>query len=189
MPSVANYQNDRAQRAKSISPIIRLAAGGKSLSETMTDKKRERMKRWITFFRQNPHIFIEKYFGIKLYPYQILMIWMLNNSSTAYIVASRATGKSWIIAVWSLTLAVLYPGIKIVICAKTLKQGGLILSEKLKELIDMYPNVAREVKKLQHNQNDYVAEFHCGSNIKVVSATENSRGKTNELPQYVVTHI
>ena len=139
-------------------------------------ERKERLKRWITFFRRNPHRFIEMYFGIKLYPFQILMIWILQRSSLAYIVASRAASKTWIIAVWSLTLSVLYPGIKVICCSKTLKQGGIIISEKLTSLRDVHPNVAREIRSITSNANVYEAIFQCGSSIKVVPSSESSRG-------------
>lgn len=145
--------------------------------DVFSEKRKEQYKKYITFFRLNPVLFIKHYFGIKLFPYQILMIWVLQRSNLGYIVASRAAAKSWIIAVWSLTLAVLYPGLQVVIVAKTLKQGGIILSEKLRSLVSTYPNVAREVKSITTNANTYEAIFHCGSTIKVVPSNESARGK------------
>jgi len=145
-------------------------------SEDLSDARKEQYKKWITFFRRNPHRFIEMYFDIKLHPFQILMIWILQRSNLAYIVASRAASKSWIIAVWALTLAVLYPGIKVICCSKTLKQGGIIISEKLTSLRDEHPNVAREIKSITANANTYDVIFHCGSTIKVVPSSESSRG-------------
>lgn len=145
-------------------------------AEDIEEERREQMKKWITFFRRNPHRFIETYFGIKLYPYQILMIWVLQRSNLAYIVASRAAAKSWIIAVWALTLCVLYPGIKVICCSKTMKQGGIIIDEKLSSLRDTYPNVAREIKSITSNANIHEAIFHCGSTIKVVPSSESARG-------------
>lgn len=145
-------------------------------SEEIEGERRERLKRWITFFRRNPHRFIEMYFGIKLHPFQILIIWILQRSNLAYIVASRAASKTWLIAVWSLTLAVLYPGIKVICCSKTLKQGGIIISEKLTSLRDEHPNVAREIKNITANANTYEAIFQCGSTIKVVPSSESARG-------------
>lgn len=139
-------------------------------------KRKERMMRWITFYRRNPAYLIRDYFGIKLHPFQILIIWILQRSELAYIVASRAASKTWIIAVWCLTLAVLYPGIKIVVCSKTLKQGGLILSEKVTSLMSTHPNVAREIKSITTNANTYEAIFHCGSSIRVVPHSESGRG-------------
>jgi len=145
-------------------------------SEDISDARKAQYKKWITFYRRNPHRFIEMYFGIKLHPFQILMIWILQRSNLAYIVASRAASKSWIIAVWALTLAVLYPGIKVICCSKTLKQGGIIISEKLMSLRDEHPNVAREIRNITANSNNYVVEFYCGSTIKVVPSSESSRG-------------
>ncbi len=141
----------------------------------LNKEKKERLKRHITFFRLNPHIFIKSYFGIHLYPYQTLMIWVLQRSSLAYIVASRAIGKTWLIAVWSLTLSVLYPGIKVIVCAKTIRQGALIL-EKLTSLKDTHPNVAREISNITMNANVNECLFRNGSTIKVVPSNENSRG-------------
>jgi len=128
-------------------------------SEDISDARKAQYKKWITFYRRNPHRFIEMYFGIKLHPFQILMIWILQRSNLAYIVASRAASKSWIIAVWALTLAVLYPGIKVICCSKTLKQGGIIISEKLMSLRDEHPNVAREIRNITANSNNYVVEL------------------------------
>ena len=145
-------------------------------SNVIDGERKERLKRWITFFRRNPHRLISDYFGIKLFTYQVLMIWVLQRSNLAYIVASRAAAKTWIISVWALTLAVLYPGIQIVVCAKTLKQGGILLSEKLTSLQKTYPNVAREIEHVTTNANTYEAIFHCGSSIKVVPSSESARG-------------
>ena len=144
--------------------------------DAFSQERKDLYKRYITFFRLNPHIFIKRYFGIRLYPYQILMIWVLQRSTLGYIVASRAAAKSWIIALWALTRAVLYPQSKVVICAKTLKQGSLILSEKLTSMIDNYPNVAREIDSITTNANLSLAVFKNGSTIKVVPSSENARG-------------
>lgn len=142
----------------------------------LSEERKARYISWITFFRRNPVYLIQNYFGIKLFPYQILMIWILQRSTLAYIVASRAAAKSWIIAVWALTLAVLYPGMQVIIVSKTLRQGSIILGEKLRMLMNTYPNVAREIKSLTTNANVNEAIFHCGSTIKVVPAAESARG-------------
>lgn len=143
---------------------------------TFTDEQVDRYKHWITFFRRNPHRFIIDYLGIKLHPYEILTIFSLQRSDVCYIVASRGTAKSWMIAVWALTLCVLYPGIRVKICAKTMKQGSIILSEKLQSLLDNHPNVAREIKALHYDANSSEAVFHNSSTIKVVPSSDSARG-------------
>lgn len=151
------------------------------LQKDIEKNKKERYKLWITFFRRNPVRFIQTYFGITLYPYQQLMIWVLQRSNLGYIVASRAAAKTWILAVWSLTLCVLYPGIKVVVVAKTLNQGGLILREKMKSLMDVYPNVQREIRGITTNANVNECIFHNGSTIRIVPASESARGKTKNV--------
>lgn len=144
--------------------------------DVLEGERRERWIEWITFFRRNPNYLIRDYFGIKLYPYQILLIWALEKSSWIYVVASRAIGKTYILAIWSLTLAVLYPGIKVVVTAKTIKQGGILLSEKMQSLRDTYPNVQREINKMTTNPNNMECLFHNGSTIRVVPSSPNARG-------------
>ena len=183
MPSYTNrpFQQDYIKNANIQSVFKKTKSSVRH--DIIQGERREQYKKWITFYRRNPHRFIKDYFGITLFPYQILIIWILQKSNLAYIVASRAAGKTWLIAVWALTLCVLYPGIKVVVCAKTLKQGGVILSEKLTQLRDTYPNVQREIDKITSNANVYEAMFHCGSTIQVVPSSESAR---NRRANYIV---
>lgn len=172
---MSNYYKDEFRKDSDTQDVFRKRKDMVK-HDVLAKEKQDRYKKWIGFYRANPHIFIADYFGIRLFPYQILMIWILQRSNLAYIVASRAAAKTWLIAVWSLTLATLYPGIKVIVCAKTIKQGSIILGEKLTSLRDTYPNVAREIKTITTNANVNEAIFHNGSTIKVVPSSENSRG-------------
>jgi hypothetical protein len=147
-----------------------------TIREEISYEKREKFKRWITFYRRNPVRFIEDYFQIKLFPYQKLAIWLLQKCDLAYIVASRASAKTWIVAVWSLTLCTLYPGMKIKICAKTMKQASELLSDKLQSIRDTHPMVNRELDTIVCNANGNYATFFNGSIIRVVPAKDSARG-------------
>ena len=149
-------------------------------SKALEGERKERLKRWIHFMRSNPHRFVETYLGIHLHPYQILIMWVLQRSTLCYIVAARASAKTFMIAVYSLCLAILYPGIQIIACSSTLKQGGLII-EKITSLRSLHPNVAREIKSLTANQNTYEVIFHCGSTIRVVPSSESARGNRSNF--------
>jgi hypothetical protein len=144
-------------------------------SSVIEGERKEKIKRWITFMRRNPNYLIRDYFEITLHPFQILMIWVLQKSTLAYIVAARAASKTFIIAIWSLVLCVLYPGIKVITVSKTLKQGSLIVG-KIEELRHKYPNINREIETLTINPNGAEVKFRCGSNIKAVPSSESARG-------------
>jgi hypothetical protein len=148
--------------------------------DILEGERKERYKLWITFFRRNPIRLIQSYFGVVLHPYEMIWIWILQRSNLAYIVASRASGKTWIIALWAITLAVLYPGTKVVVASKTIKQAGLVI-EKIEDFVNDYPNIAREISKTTTNPNSYECEFHCGSSIVCVPSSENARGRRSQF--------
>ncbi len=168
------YKNQKIKDSQSDNVFIK--PQNMVLAKDIDEERRERFVKWVTFFRRNPHKFIEDYFEIRLYPYQVMMIWALQKSELAYFVAARGTAKTWIIAVWSLTLAVLYPGIRIVVCAKTIKQAGLIVSEKIGDLREKHPNVDREISKFTSSKDSYGVEFQNGSKLTIVASSDTSRG-------------
>lgn len=173
MPSIQNYQREENKSKKGDVFREKKIKTAKELS----DEKRRKIILWNTFFRRNPNRLISSYFQIKLYPYQKLLIWMLQRSKLAYIVASRATAKSFIIGLWAVVLAVLYPGIIVVIASKTLSQSGNVIKEKIKYFYDNFPNVRREISSITTNANLYECTFHNNSVIRAVVSSENSRSK------------
>ena len=170
MASASSYRDKYRKDAKRDASFSVTAKGN------FTPEQKDRYMHWITFYRRNMVRFIQDYFGIKLHPYQFLMVYDLQHSDMCYIVASRAAAKSWIIAVYSAALCVLWPGTKVKIVAKTMKQGAIILSEKLSSLRDEHPNLRREIKKITNDANASEAIFNCGSTIKVVPSSDSARG-------------
>lgn len=112
-----------------------------------------------------------------MHPYQNIWLTQLDKMHSLAIIASRATAKSFVIAVFSCAKAVLYPGIRIVIASATKGQARLIVNEKIKKiLMPRSTNLSREIEKIVDNQNSTEVIFKNGSSIVVVVANENSRG-------------
>jgi len=114
--------------------------------------------------------------GIELYPYQRFWINLMPRCTEFVGISSRASAKSWLIAVYSIAVCILYPGTNIVLASSTKAQAGLIISDKCRILRDEYPNIARETANLVTNQNKWEMTFHNGSWIKVVVSGESGRG-------------
>lgn len=132
---------------------------------------------WCTFWRRNLHRFAKDYLGIKLYPYQEIMLYEMGIATRVCIVASRNAAKSFMIALYCCCRCILYPGTTIVIASATLKQANLILTEKIeKELSAWSPALKREIKAISHNQRRMACDFNNGSTIEVVAASETARG-------------
>lgn len=92
--------------------------------EELTDKD-QMLIMWTTFFRRNPHIFIEYYLGLELYLYQKIMIYLMFKSDLVVLLCSRNIGKSYITAVFAVAYCILYPNAKVLLGSFTKGQAGL----------------------------------------------------------------
>lgn len=155
----------------------RMNEPSKMLTEAeMRKKKVDRLKSWVTLYRNNPSIFVEHYMGVNLFPYQRFWINLISRSTEFVGIASRASAKSWLVAVYCIARCILYPGTVITLSSSTKAQAGLIISEKCLTLRDEYPNIARECSDLVTNQNKWEMDFYNGSKVVVVISGEGGRG-------------
>ena len=142
------------------------------------DKKNvDHLIQWITFFRRNLHRFAMDYLGIKLHLYQIIMLYLMGINQFIVVIASRASAKSFIIALYACCRCILYPGSLVVLASGTKGQSKLLVSEKIqKELMNLSPALRKEIRRVKDNQNEVIVYFKNHSTITVVPASENGRG-------------
>lgn len=132
---------------------------------------------WVTFFRRNLHRFALDYLGIKLHPYQCLMLYLMGVSRFFVVVACRAAAKSFVIALYACCKCILYPHSRIVLASASRGQSKLLVSEKIQnELMSMSPALCKEISSIKDNQNEVVVSFRNHSSIIVVTANDNARG-------------
>lgn len=150
------------------------------------DKKRyECFIQWITFFRRNLHRFAETYLQLNLHLYQKVVLYLLGISDTFCWIAARATAKSFIIAVYTCCMCILYPGCSIIVVSATKGQARLIVGVKIKqELMRMSPTLSNEIESIRESQTESIVAFHNGSSIRVVVANENARGNRCQVAIY-----
>lgn len=140
------------------------------------DKLREGFKRWTAFYRQNPHRFAKDYLGVNLFLYQILLLWAMNKYNFFMYIAARGQGKSYLIAIYCVIRAILYPNSNIVLASGTKGQARLIITEKIFSLKNNSPNVAREISDFKTGANETFVAFKNGSKITAVPSSDNARG-------------
>ena len=142
----------------------------------VTEQWRDNIIDWNTYFRRNIHRFIQFYFQVDLHWYQIIWIYFMSISEAFVSIASRAAAKSWLIALFALARATLWPNSEVVVVASTQKQAGIILGKVARFRLD-HPNIAREIADFANTNNNRVCTLHNGSTIKVVACNEGGRGK------------
>lgn len=90
-----------------------------SQSKAKYDKQRSGFKKWTAFYRANPHRFAKEYLLLNLYLYQVILLWAMNRYNFFMYIAARGQGKSYIIAVYCIIRAILYPNSNIVVASGT----------------------------------------------------------------------
>lgn len=94
--------------------------------------------------------------------------------------AARSIGKTWLVALFCVCRAILYPGSKICVAASTRPQANEVLSKIVDDFMKEYQwgsdNLRREISSYTIGNNKAVIEFHNGSWIKVVTASDSGRG-------------
>ena len=181
MPSFKNFKNNFRRNADG-EDLFKAPNKG-NIENRFSDERRNKIIDWCTFYRRNVHLFVSHYFGIKLYPYQILWIYWMSLSDTFVSICSRAVGKTWLLGVFSCVKAVLYPNSEVVVVSSTKAQAGELI-EKIASLRSNYPNLAREIQNVVTNMNKWEVVFHNGSTIRVVASRDSSRGKRSTFTIY-----
>ena len=84
--------------------------------------------------------------------------------------------KSYIIAIYCVIRAILFPQSNIVLSSGTKGQARLIITEKIFALKNNSPNVAREISEFKTGANECYVAFKNGSKITAVTSGDSARG-------------
>lgn len=162
--------------------------------EVQTDedkRKEENVIEWTTLFRRNWHIYAEYVLGIKLKPFQRIMLWIAGSSEVFFAICSRGLSKSFMAGLMALIQCLLYPYSEIIITSSTVAQSNRLFENKIRDelvlklspyLRDMYE---RKYLLITRQDDGYMLENTLnGSKIKVLACTESARGERSCLTIY-----
>lgn len=152
----------------------------KILSE---QEKKENIIKWATFYRRNMNIYAERRLGIRLHPFQHIMIYLMSISQTFFAICTRGISKTFIVGLFAVCESMLYPYSEVVITATTIAQGSVMVKNKIEnELVKkLSPLLLYLYNKGQirfaYNDNEIKVDFvFNGSSIRVLPSGEQSRG-------------
>lgn len=150
----------------------------KNISNNQKENLIEGGKVWVEYWRKNIEIFVEQYMGVKLFTFQKILIHMMHKSNFFCWVACRGLGKSWMTAVYCCAVAILYPGIKIVIASGQKSQADSVITEKIAELMSNSPTLSMEIepKGIRTYHNNVSCHFRNGSKIVSIASNQGARG-------------
>lgn len=150
---------------------------------TKSDKFWKNAKEWAYFWRCNPHRFAQDALGINLKTFQKILLFIMNKKEVGNFtyIASRGTGKSWLLALFAIIRAMLYPNSRITLAVAVKKNALDMLSQYFKTFRDEYPVIRASIKTISTNLQDPYVEFFNGSVVTVSIVNELARGKRANL--------
>ena len=131
---------------------------------------------WGSFYRYNPDKFVEAYLHVKLKLFQRIVICMMFWASTFVFSACRGIGKTFMSAIYCVSRSILYPGSRICIASGTRSQALNVIEKITQELVPRSKELSFEIKETRMNGTEAFITFHNTSVIKVVTASDSSRG-------------
>ena len=152
---------------------------GRSDEEILNDKSARFMNmiaKRASYYRANPQRFVAEYLGINLKLFQKILIWAMMHFDMFFFIAARGLGKTHLTSLYSVVRCILYPGTKIIACSATFKQGKEIILKITDEFMQKSPLLCSEISKVSVRVDDCTVRFKNGSWIRVVTATDTSRG-------------
>lgn len=153
-----------------------------------TDEAESNVIEWITLFRRNWHIYAEMVLGIKLRPFQKIMLYLMGISQVFFAICSRGLSKSFMAGLGAIIKMNLYPYSEVVITSSTVAQANKLADKKIRDelikklspyLLYMYEHEYLVITK--PDDGTKIENKLNGSTLVVLPCTESSRGERATL--------
>lgn len=133
---------------------------------------------WCSFYRENPGRLVEDYLKIDIHPFQHFLLYQLMHNYQNAIIGTRGIGKTWILALFSVVMCILYPGSIVVVSSKRKSQAKEVMVKVMSDTMHGKSYALRqEILKFNDNNNEMFIEFKNGSKIMSVVSSEDARSK------------
>lgn len=167
-----------------------------SSNKKSNQEKEDNIIHWTTFFRRNWHIYVEFILGIKLRPFQQIMIYLMGVSEIFFAICSRGLSKSFLAGLGAIVKMNLYPYSEVVITASTIPQANKLVEKKIRDelikklspyLLYMYD---KEYIVITRAEDGYKIENKLnGSSLIVLACLDSSRGSRSTMLIYEETRL
>ena len=143
---------------------------------TRQDKIAEGAAYWAAFYRANPWRFVRDYLHVDLKLFQKILLTMMMVSSSFAFIAARGIGKTFLSAIYATVRCILYPGTKVCVASGVRSQGVAVIDKIRLELIQNSKELEAEIDSIKINGTICEVVFKNSSFIRVVTASDSSRG-------------
>lgn len=159
----------------------------------LTEKQKDNVKKWATYYRRNWELYAEEVLGVKLYPTQKIKIHMMGISHEYWDISTRGSAKSFLTALGALIAFQLYPYAEIIITSSTIPQAAKLVENKMRDeiikklspyLLYLYEKEYIIITKSSTDGAYKIENKLNGATIQVLPCLESSRGSRATLTIY-----
>lgn len=136
----------------------------------------EEWTKFLSYYRYYIDKFATDILGIKLFPFQRLILRAMARYPNAMLICCRGIGKSWLCGVFMICMAILYPGIAIGIVSGNGNQARMVIKQKIEGELSKNENVQREISSIKPGTDDCIVKFKNGSSIRAITLGVNQKG-------------
>jgi hypothetical protein len=137
----------------------------------------EEWVKFISYYRYYIDEFACDILGLKLYPFQRLILRAMARYQNSMFIACRGLGKSYLTAVFFICMSILYPNIKCGIASGNGQQARNVIIQKIKGELIKNENIAREIQfPIKTGSDDCVVQFKNGSEIRAITLAQDKGG-------------
>lgn len=132
---------------------------------------------FFSYYRYYIDEFAMDILGIELYPFQRVILRAMNRGQFTVLIACRGLGKSWIVCVFYVCIAILYGNVKCGIASGNGQQAKNVIIQKLKGELYKNENIRAEmVREPRTSGDDCYGEFNNGSEIRAITLAQDRGG-------------
>ena len=131
---------------------------------------------WASFYRENVWRFVRDYLHIELKLFQKILLTLMMKSTVMALIACRGIGKTYLSAIYAVCRCILYPGTKVCVASGVRSQGVAVIDKIRLELMPNSKELEAEIDSIKINGTTCEIVFKNSSFIRVVTASDSSRG-------------
>lgn len=132
---------------------------------------------FISYYRYYIDEFAMDILGIDLFPFQRVILRAMARGQFSILIACRGIGKSWIVALFYICIAILYPNAKCGIASGNSQQARNVVIQKIKGELSKNETIAREINfPIKTGADDCYCEFKNGSEIRAITLAQDRGG-------------
>lgn len=137
----------------------------------------EEWTKFMAYYRYYIDEFACDMLGLRLYPFQRVILRGMARYQNSMFIACRGLGKSYLTAIFFICMGILYPGIKLGIASGMGQQARNVIIQKIKGELAKNENIAREIQfPIKTGADDCVVTLKNGSEIRAITLAQDKGG-------------